>query len=272
MSWVSAPTMLKDVLVYHIGKKLSLIDFAVLARVSLIWHAMIQSSIDEKLIEEISFGKNQWLGIPGVVSVSEEVTLTEAQKKQMVTKLKSNCVFFNAPDSIQPHRFQNDKIKKTWETHRLIFFPETVNGKPRTINNQNTLSGTIFHILADREGDEFCNQPAPKSHWGLVMLDVVPGSRETCHEIKESLLEYKGYKVLTPNDAVTSNLIINLPVKEKRDYFFGKEGDWTYIATTEVQQWGRLVVGATDFSEFSVDYDFFAGSRRVGAAGVMEVS
>jgi hypothetical protein len=200
----------------------------------------------------------------------------------MIAKLKGVCKFFNEKDLIQPHRFQNDKIKRMWQTHKLIFYPEKINGEPRTINSQNRLfhfikeddDGTAFEfIVSENEEDAFRNQPAPKSCWGLAMLDVAPGNRGTTHAIKEDLLKREGYKVLTLNDAATTNLIINLgPSKEKEGYFFGREGYWTYTTTTELYNntTRRLVVGAAAPSGPGVSDDFDDRSD-VGVAGVAEV-
>jgi hypothetical protein len=278
-----AQTMVQDVLVSCVGKELSLPDFAVLARVCQVWQTIIQPKLDTEFLELVSFGRDKWLSLPGVWDVSEEPALTEDQKKAIIDKLKRDCKFFNEPDSVQPHRFQNDKkIKKMWQTHKLIFFPETINGEPRTINSQNRLfhfikevdDGTAFECIVGNEGDAFRNQPAPKSYRGWVTLDVVPGSRGIAHDKKVSLLTCKGYRNLTPNDSVTSNLILNLgPSKEKQGYFFGrnKEGFWTYTATTELYNNYRLIVGAAAPSGPEVRIPFYDDDDLVGAAGVAEV-
>ena len=191
-----AQTIVEDVWVHGIGKELFLRDFIALTRVCRAWQKVIQPNIGKKFLKEISFGKDKWLSIPGVFSVSKEVAFTEDQEKAWIAKLKSECVFFNKEDRIQPHRFQNDKVKKTWQTQKLIFFTETINEQPRTINSQNRLfhfikeknDGTAFDYIIGYEKDAFRNQPVPKSYWGLVTLDVIPGSRATTHDTKESLL------------------------------------------------------------------------------------
>lgn len=256
---VLAQQIAEDVLVNGVTKEFSLPDFVALSRVCKAWYTMIQPNIDKKLLEVVSFGKDKWLNIPGVWDVSEEPVLTEDQKKVIIAKLKGNCEFFNEPDLVQPHRFQNDKIKKTWQTQKLIFFPEKINKEPRTINTQNRLfhfikevdNGTAFDFIIGNEKDAFRNQPAPKSYWALVTLDVVPGSRGIIHDKKVSLLTCKGYRDPTPNEAITSNLIMNLgPSKEKQGYFFGREGRFrTYTATTELYNSSRLTVGTAAPSE-----------------------
>ena len=279
-----AQKIVKDVLVNGVGKELFLSDFAALARVCRAWKTMIQPDIDKtflEILEKVSFGKDKWLSIPGVFSVSEEIAFSEDQKKELITKLKSTCKIFNQADLIQPHRFQNDTIKRRWQTHRLIFFPKDINGQPRTINSQNKLfhfikeedNGTAFNFIVGDEEDEFRNESAPKSYWGLVTLDVVPGSRGTTHDTKERLLQSKGYKVLTPNDAATSNLIMNLGFsKEEDDYFFGKEGRyWVLTATTKLYDGYRLVVGAAASSGPEMSNSYCDNAVNVGAAGVAEV-
>src|ERR1700733_13458271 len=140
-----AQTMVQDALVSGVGKELSFPDFAALALVCKAWEKMIQPNIEKKALEVVLFGRDKWLGLPGVWAVSEEPTLTEDQKKAIIAKLKSPCEFFNDKDSVQPHRFQNDKIKRVWQTQKRIFFPETINGEPRTINSQNKL----FHFIKE---------------------------------------------------------------------------------------------------------------------------
>lgn len=280
LSEAPAQEMPRDVLVHVVGKSLSLSGFAALAQVCTVWRAMIQPNIEKKCLEEVSFGKDKWLNIPGVSSVSEEPALTEEQEKWVIAKLKGNCRFFNEKDSIQPHRFENDKIKKTWQTQKLIFFPEKINGDPRTINSQNRLfhfikevnDGTAFEHIVGSEADVFRNQPAPKSYWALVTLDVVPGSRGISHAQKELLLTRKECRAPTPNEATTSNLIMNLgPSKEKKGYFFGREGTYrTYTATTELYNSYRLVVGAAAPSGPNAN-SLYDGNVSVGVAAVAEV-
>lgn len=280
-SGAPAQTMTADVLVDVVGKKLSLPDFAALARVCRGWQAALQPNIEKKLLEVVSFGKDKWLSIPEVRDVSEEPILTEAQKNWVIAKLKGTCEFFNEPDPIQPHRFENEKIKRTWQTHKFIFFTETINGESRTVNYQNRLfhfikkkdDGNAFEVIIGDEEEPFRNQPAPESFWGLVPLDVAPGSRGTPHATKESLLKNKGYGVLTPNDATTTILILNLePSKDAKGYYFGREGkNRTYIATTEVYHTWRVVVGAAAPSGPTVSGSFSNDDCGVGAAGVAEV-
>src|ERR1700733_2365647 len=96
-----AQKMVEDVLVDVVGKEFYFPDFVALAQVCRAWHTMIQPNIEKKLLEEVSFGKDKWLSIPGVWSVSEEHALTKRQKEWVIAKLKGNCVFFNEPDCLQ---------------------------------------------------------------------------------------------------------------------------------------------------------------------------
>lgn len=269
-----------DALVMGAWEKLSLPEFGILARVCKAWKEITLSRIDQKLLEEVSFGKDQWLGVPGVASLSEEILLTKTQKKKIIAKLKGKCELFNESDPIQPHRFQNEKIKSTWHTQKLIFFPKAINGKPRTINSQNELfrsiieggHGIVFDFPFGTNQEAFCNQPALESFWGLVLMDVAPRTRKTTQEKKVCILGAKRYKLLTPNDAVTSNLIMNLvPWKEKKGYFFGKTAPFsTLTATTEVSNDFCVFVGATDSMGLRMrdGEDNFPG---VGATGIMVV-
>jgi hypothetical protein len=278
-----AQTMPMEVMEHGILSNLDIEDWCLLSRVCTIWNGMIQPLIRadwDRVLKEVKFGKEQWLKIQGVKDVGEEPELSLEQVGKLKKKLYGKCPFFNVIDPIQPHRFQSDKIKKAWQTHMLILLPETINGEPRTLNS----IGKIFHFL--REGDnntiyeyidgaenaEYRNKTAPKSYFALITKDVVPGSRVITYEKKEGLIEGKGYRGPTPNEAITSIVIMNLgPSQAKKDYFFGREGKfWTYTTTTEKDGVWRFVFGGVAPSGAHVSRPHGA-SALVGVAGVEEV-
>ena len=268
--------LIKDVM----APKLSLQDCKSLSKVCKQWNGVFtQQVLEEKLLDDVTFGKKKWLQVSGVSDVSDDPILNQAQKTTLINKLKEKCDFFNEPDNIQPHRFQKSTNNRFWQTRLVILFPEKINREPVDINRMGRIfsfekegdAKTVFDIICGNENEEYRNRPATRTYFAIVTLDVIPGSRRTSHEAKENLLHPKGYRVPTPLEAVISNLVMNLgPCQKKEGYFFGKEGKWwTYTATDELFNGYRLVVGAASSSGPGVDPDY--GNAGVGAAAVEEV-
>ena len=151
-------TMLcKDLIKNEIFPWLALSDQGSMVKVCKGWNSLLQKELWDKTQQSITFGKAQWLRVPGITSVSDEPELTEEQKNRLKEKLRQKCGFFNKPDKFQPHRFQNDQIKRTYQTVMVIFFPEKINDEPvdmnligrlfsfeKTENTQNN-PGMVFH-------------------------------------------------------------------------------------------------------------------------------
>jgi hypothetical protein len=274
-----------DILKNTLKPALGLSGYGVLARVSKTFQKKIQPILDaewNQILKAITFGRDKWLNIPGVITVSDEPPLTKDQVEGLKAKFRGTCQVFNEPDPIQPHRFQNDKVKKTWQTHMLIFFPEFINDDPRTLNVIGRLfrferegdNPTVFEYIPGNDGVEFRNMSASGSYWRWVPRDVFPGSRRTLHDRKVEIVTSKGCIVPSPIDAATAVLIMNLDHShEDGDYFFcrGRNGElWTYTVTDgEFDGW-KLVVGAAALSGLFVR-DSADGNASVGIAGFAEV-
>jgi hypothetical protein len=273
-----------DVLKNTLKPMLGVPVYGALARVSKTFQKRIEPLLDvewNKILKTITFGKDKWLNIPGVVSVSDEPTFTEEQLKSLTSKFKGNCQIFNEPDPVQAHRFQNDKIKKTWATHMLIFFPESINGNPRTLNVIGPLfrferagcSSTVFGRMPPN--DELHQSPSG-SYWRVVPRDIFPGSRG--HGLLENkvtdIIKNKGYMIPLPMDAATAVLIMNLDIRlGNGEYFFsgGSERKYsTFIATKGDSHCWRVIVGGASFSGLNV-LTSSGGGLDVGVAGFMEI-
>jgi len=254
---VPAMSLKNDVLLGALAPCLSFPDCAVLRRVCSEWASVFTNEIlDEILFDRSIFDEKKWRQIPGVNSVSPSPYKTDPElKKDYIKRLKSPCDIFNEPDKIKRHRFENptnNRIRRIWETRRVILIPEMINDELVNINRINQIlgfarankTGTAFEYIIGKETDEYRTKVAGQTRYLEVTLDVIPGSRCTTHEKKENeLLKPKGYRAPSPLEAVISNLVLNLG-KEK-EFFFGREGTWwTYTATEELFGRWRLVVGA----------------------------
>src|SRR5271168_5019929 len=131
--------------------RLDLSDWSALSRTCTIWQKQIQHRLFPEKLKEIKFGKDKWLKIPGVQDVGEEPVLSADPVEKLKAKIFVECPFFNKLDATQAHRFEGGKIKKAWQTHMLILFPEKINGESRTANS----IGKIFHFLKEA-GSKSC--------------------------------------------------------------------------------------------------------------------
>jgi hypothetical protein len=258
---------------------LELPDYGALACVSKTLQKKVQPILDaewNRILKAITFGRDTWLNIPGVVTVSDEPLVTENQLKTITAKLKAVCQIFNEPDPVKPHRFQYGKVKKTWETHMLIFFPEFINGEYRTLNVIGHLfrferegdNPTVFESLPNVYDETYRKQSPSGSYWRLVPRDVFPMSRYTQSEKMMEIVKCKGRVIPHPSDAATAILTMNFEHSHaKKDYFFGHS---TYMVTNKECYAGRFIVGVASSSGLTVNLCSFE-APDVGAAGFAEV-
>lgn len=239
-----AQTLIDVVIRDWLMPELSFSDCIAMAHVCREWKSIIDPCLDDKFFSEFVFGKTQWEQVPGVTDVGVEPKLTLDQKARLIAKFKRVCPFFNKPDSVQPHRFQDEKIKRCWQTFRAILIPEVINGIPVNINLINHVfsfekkvedpRGRLFkHIIGDKKYD-YRTKSSGRSYFLIVSLDVVPGSRNTDYPTKYSLVSSKGFRIPTPLEAVISTAVLNLKPKVGDDYFFGtnegrmRDNSWTF--------------------------------------------
>lgn len=153
------------------------------------WKRLASDGVLQKdaILREIAFGKEQWERYFG--DIGEEPALPA----NIYEILKSPCPIIDG--------------KKVGETHMLVLIPETVNGKPLTLNylgelvkspKQGNATG-YYNFIWDKIIKKHWDMPNEKSHWVLMTKDVLPGS------------ECMGYKAHL-------KLVLNLRQKAQADY------------------------------------------------------
>lgn len=138
--------------------------------VSKAWRALAS---DDTLWSALAFGKKAWITYFG--NIGEEPPLP----KYIHNILKSPCPF-------QPGK----KIK---DTHMLFLIPETINGKPLTLNTLGELvkcpkAGYATRYRCKEIENEDENKPTPNSHWALMTTDVLPDSRNKSYAEQKALI------------------------------------------------------------------------------------
>ena len=115
-------------------------------------------------IPSIAFGKAKWKRYFGNIGVEPPLP---ANIKKI---LKAYCPFW--PD------------KKIQETHLLVLIPNTVNGKPFTMNylgelikKPNSKRSTKYRFYYDGVEEAIGDKSYP-SHWILMTRDIIPGSKK----------------------------------------------------------------------------------------------
>lgn len=253
--------------------KLEFSDLNVMTRLSKDWNNSLQPLLNQLWIQAknaMIFDRNKWLNIPGVFDVSDD---EPSLPDNIDERLKETCLFFNEKDDVQPHRFEDGKIKRVWQTRILLTIPATVNGLPHNAGNFGRLmrflnkNGGETMFEGDLLGEEG-GQSTSRSYRILVTLDLVPRSRCQMLEVKKNLLEDKDNRMLWPLEAITAFAIMNLgPSQEGKGYFFGREGKyWTYTAMER----SYCFFGAASSSGFIVSR-YYNEQTLVGLAGAEDV-
>ena len=165
----------------------------------------------------------------------------------------------NVPCSFWP----NKKVK---ETHLLVLIPNTVNGKPFTLNHleeliQKPKSGhSTKYRFYNRYAKAAVGGKSYPSHWVLMTRDIISGSRgksyrDCCYMVdnhsKKTGISYESPSVL---EATTS--ILMHYVKTGKRLYSDDPVTWTY--TRDVDKDGdSLIIG-----------DFVPGGLSVGYGGI----
>lgn len=257
-----APCPPEEIWKCHLFPQMDFADGNVFCRVCKTFNNMLGIFLEQRMLDEVMFGKDKWLTIPGIKDVGEEALLTVEQFAALKATLKATCPFFNNPIS----RFQNAQIKKVWQTHMVIHFPETINNETR---DGETLS-KLFHFLKNGYhtydfGGKYPDGPARKSYWALVSKGIIPDSRFKNYPTIENTLRFNGYRVPNMNEAITGIFIINFAYSQaKKGYFFGE----SHTTTKEkyMDLW-RVIVGAFGVVRLASS----EASYDVGVAGFREV-
>ena len=153
--------------------------------------------------------------------------------------------------------------KKVIDTHMLVWIPETIKGKPLTIDtfgallkekqefsNSATGYGYIPNSIIQQEG----NKPI-KCGWVLMTTDVIPGSRNKSFADQELLVEslnkngQTGYRVPKMAEAIVCIAAEYLRSKKR---LFSNDPS-TYTRCQENVQGFQIIVGY--FKEYGLDVD-----------------
>lgn len=239
----------------------------------------IPSSLPAQTFKPEIFGKKEWLSFPGIHDVGEEPSLF---MDSVENELQDTCPFFNEEDPIKHHRFQNDRIKKVWETQMVILIPETINGKPVSQESLWRIFGFSSELFVP------LSIKPTKSHWIRITKDVVPQSRNMKYDQQMELLESKGYRAPTLLEASVAITIMNIVAfKLKSGFFFGADSTGTlnqkvkqkgmrtavysYTRTTTDNPDRTIVFGrVTPEGPLAFSQPHKEGSLVVGIAGVAD--
>ena len=183
-------------------------------------------------IPSIAFGKADWEKYFG------EIGLEPPLPANIEKILNERCSFW-----------PNKKVK---ETHLLVLIPNTVNGKPFTMNYlgkliQNPKSGhaTKYEYYCDYVRKALGDKSYP-SHWVLMTRDIIPGSRSKgsskCRHMIANHSNKTGLPYELPNLLeATASILMHYVKKGERLYGYNP---WTYTFCQDVDKYnGLLVVG-----------------------------
>lgn len=141
------------------------------------WKRLASDGVLQKdaILREIAFGKEKWERYFG--DIGEEPALPA----NIYEILKSPCPIIDG--------------KKVGETHMLVLIPETVNGKPLTLNYIGELvkspkqgNATSYRKIWIEILQEHGDVPNEKSHWVLMTKDVLPGSKGESYADQQKLV------------------------------------------------------------------------------------
>jgi len=132
---------------------------------------------NQDAIFKIAFGKAKWERFFGDVGVEPPIT------QEIVEALKSPCPYWGE--------------KRIEETHMLVLIPQTVNGRPLTLNTLQELiqspqgegHATKYRYYYDRMQKEIGSQPVSSSYWALMTKDVLPNSRNKTYIEQQALIK-----------------------------------------------------------------------------------
>ena len=172
----------------------------------------------------------------------------------------------------EPCSFWPDK--KVKETHLLVLIPNTVNGKPFTMNYLGELihkpkSGhsTEYRYYSDYSKKAVGEKSYP-SHWVLMTRDIIPGSRDKgskeCSDMIANHRKKTGIPYELPNLLeATASILMHYVKTGERLY---TDDPWTYTFSQDVDKYNNPlgVGGFAAVGLFVGSYDYYG---RLGVAG-----
>ena len=195
---------------------------------------IFEQKIYNILISPLAFGKADWAKYFGDVGAVPDIP------KGMVEILKSQCPF--------------NPGQKVKDTHVLVLIPETVNGKPFTLNllqeliqNPKEKTATDFRFHSQEVKNQLAETPIEKSDWVLMTKDVIPGSRNKTYDKQKQLVQEKGagdYELPSAIEAAASILMHYFKTDE---HLYGRH-PWTFTRCQETVTEHQWPVAIGDFS------------------------
>lgn len=163
------------------------------------------------------------------------------------------------------------------DTHLLVLVPQTVNGRPLTLQLLGELVQKPLQGHASKYGcfllGKYTDPPASRSRWALVTRDVVEGSRNKSYKDQQAVLasysQNTGMPYVVPRvlDATTAIFMEHARSGIK---LYGKSPYTLARCQEKYDANGQLVVGGFSASGLHVSHDFYA-SENVGVGGSLEV-
>ena len=186
----------------------------------------------------IAFGAAEWVRYFGDIG-------TEPPFPADITEiLKSPCPYWSS--------------KKVEDTHLLMLIPQTVNGRPFTINllgkmikkPQGGGHSTKYYSYDNNTIEEYGNKGVSGSYWALVTKDVIPNSRNKTFDEQRSLLE-SSYAVPGALEMATAILMNHAKTGEK----LYPNNPNTYTRCQEKVCDNKYRVGVGSFDSSGLDLD-----------------
>ena len=197
--------------------------------------------VKKMIYEEYCFNPSHWNEFCGVGTVLDD----EIAK-----------AYASLPKDIREILKSDYNGQKVIDTHMLVWIPETIKGKPVTIDNFGALLKAKPEFCYNATGyrviwDEIVQQEGSKlvkSGWVLMTTDVISGSRNKSLAEQKLLVEslnkngQTGYRVPKIAEAIICINAQYLRSKESKKRLFSTE-PWTYTRCQENVQGFQTIVG-----------------------------
>ena len=202
-----------------------------------LWNHVIAKEIDQ--YASFVFGKEEWTKYFGDIGDAPNYP------RDICKILASNCPFFEG--------------QTVGKTHMFVLVPETVNGKPLTLNflgelvkkpKEGTKTGYDGNRCWQKVFEEHGKTPVKKAHWMLITSDVIPESRNKTYAAQQQMVnKHAHYNVPNALDAV---LTVFIKCVSSGEYLLG-QNPLTYTRCQENVNGYQVVVGGFGPSGLCVD-------------------
>jgi hypothetical protein len=205
--------------------------------------------------KELALGKADWERFFGDVGEAPPIP------KGMAEILKARCPF--------------NPGKQVKDTHMLVLIPQTVNGKPFTLNLLQELiqkhkekEASRFTYYSDRVKNELGDKQFGEAHWILMTKDVIPDSQSKTYKEQKQLVKKKGADVYELPRAIEAAASILMHYFKTNEHLYGQD-PWILTRCQEAvteNQW-PVAIGRFSRGGLLVDDDWVARSI-IGVAAV----